>query len=118
AVTSAPPLGGHQGNFFMAEGARPLGPNEKNPVVLQVWMTPGYLETIGITTLAGRDFTSADGGKPDDRIVIVNQTFVKQFWPDLKAPGEAVGRRISFSSNKPAWMPIVGVVRDEKHYGL
>ncbi|MGC4056306.1 MAG: ABC transporter permease [Paludibaculum sp.] len=43
AATSAPPLGGHWGNFYQAEGTRGMGPNERIPVVLQVVVTPGYL---------------------------------------------------------------------------
>lgn len=118
AITSAPPLGGHTGNFFAAEGARPLGPNEKNPVVLTVWATPGYLDTAGISFLGGRDITQADGGPPEKSVAIVNQSFLKQYWPDLKSPADAVGKRIRYSGDKTLWMPVVGVVRDEKHYGL
>ena len=117
AITSAPPLGGHQGNFFIAEDARPLGPNEKNPVVLTVWVTPGYLDTAGIGLLGGRDITLAEGAK-DKAAAIINHSFVKQYWPRLKSPADAVGKRIRFTGDKNDWMPVVGVVRDEKHYGL
>lgn len=113
AATTAPPLGGHWGNFYQAEGARPLGPNEKNPVVLQVVVTPGYLGLLGVKQLGGRDYTDADSG---DKAGIVNESFVKQYWPELKSPGDAVGRRIR--SGGGAWRTIVGVVGDEKHYGM
>src|SRR5207302_3869872 len=63
------PLGGHWGNFFEVEGARALGPDEKNPVVLQVVTTPGYLATLGMTQIAGRDFTASDGGRSEERRV-------------------------------------------------
>ena len=59
-AASAPPLGGHWGNFFQAEGARPLGPHDENPVVLQVVTTPGYFDAIGMTFLAGRAFDERD----------------------------------------------------------
>jgi putative ABC transport system permease protein len=114
AATSAPPLGGHWGNFYQAEGARPLGPNEKNPVVLQVVVTPGYLGLLGVKQLGGRDYTEADEG---NKVVIVNESFVKQYWPELKQAGEAVGRRIRPGSNSP-WRTVAGVVGDEKHYGM
>jgi predicted permease len=113
AATTAPPLGGHWGNFYQAEGSRPLGPNEKNPVVLQVVVTPGYLGLLGVKQLAGRDYTDADAG---NTVGIVNESFVKQYWPELKQPGDAVGRRIR--SGNSAWRTIAGVVGDEKHYGL
>lgn len=114
AATSAPPLGGHWGNFYQAEGSRPLGPNEKNPVVLQVVVTPGYLGLLGVKQLGGRDYTQADEG---NKVTIVNESFVKQYWPEVKQAGEAVGRRIRPGSNSP-WRTIAGVVGDEKHYGM
>ena len=114
AATTAPPLGGHWGNFYQAEGSRPLGPNESNPVVLQVVVTPGYLGLLGVKQLAGRDYTDADEG---NKVNIVNESFVKQYWPELKQAGEAVGRRIRPGSNAP-WRTIAGVVGDEKHYGM
>jgi putative ABC transport system permease protein len=59
-AASAPPLGGHWGNFFLAEGALPLGPRDQNPVVLQVVTAPGYFNAIGMTFLAGRAFDERD----------------------------------------------------------
>ena len=35
-------------------------------------------------------------------------------WPD----GKAVGKRIRFNGAKTSWMQVIGVTRDEKHYGL
>jgi len=117
AVTSAPPLGGHWGDFFVVEGAPKLGPNEKSPVVLKVLAGEGYLETLGVRILAGRSFTAADGGKGEQQIaVVVNQSFLKQYWPQAKTPAEVLGKRISPGGK--IWMPIIGVVGDEKHYGL
>ena len=60
-AASAPPLGGHWGNFFTAETDPPLGPKDKNPVVLQVAVTPGYFDAIGMTLLHGRKFDDHDG---------------------------------------------------------
>ena len=94
AATSAPPLGGHWGNFFQAEGARGLGPDEKNPVVLQVVVTPGYLGLLGVKQLAGRDYTEADGG---NKVNIVNQSFVKQ----VLAGAETAGRGSGYGAFAP-----------------
>src|SRR5262249_21234231 len=67
--------------------------------------------------LGGRDITPAEGSK-DKVAVIINRSFVKQYWPSLKSPADAVGKRIRYNGDKTEWMPVVGVVRDEKHYGL
>ena len=115
-AASAPPLGGHWGNFFTAEGAPPLGPNEQNPVVLQVVVTPGYFDAIGITFLAGRPFDARDGNPKGPYVVTVNESFSKRYWPK---PADAVGKRIRHAwDEKKEWMTIIGVTRDTKHYGL
>jgi predicted permease len=113
-ATNIAPLGGHSGTFFQVEGARPLAPGEQDPVVLQVFATPGYFDAIGISFLAGRPFTEADGAGPDSTTVIVNETFAKRFWPNA----DPIGKRIKYRGDKAQWMPVAGVMRDVKHYGL
>jgi putative ABC transport system permease protein len=113
-AASVPPLGGHSGWFFTVEGARPLGPNEQDPVVLQVVATPGYFDAIGVTFLAGRPFDERDGDPKGARVAIVNESFAKRFWPKADAPG----KRIRYSWKKDEWMQVIGVTRDVKHYGL
>jgi putative ABC transport system permease protein len=110
---TAPPLSGHWGNFFKVEGARPLAPNEQDPVVLQRVATPGYLEAIGVSFIAGRPFTDADG-QNGKHAVIVNESFAKRFWPNMNP----IGKRVSHRGPKSNWMDVVGVTRDIKHYGL
>ncbi len=70
-------------------------------------VSPGYLKTLGLTQLAGRDFDAADaaGGA---NVVIVNEKVARALWPG--AP--AVGRRIKLggpASNRP-WLTVIGVV--------
>jgi predicted permease len=123
-AASAPPLGGHWGNFFQAEGARPLGPHDENPVVLQVVTTPGYFDAIGMTFLAGRAFDERDNALrigPDGLtaakgplVAIVSETFARRYW----AAGSAVGKRIRHNADNAPWITVMGVVKDEKHYGL
>ena len=67
----------------------------------QIYVTPGFFDTLQIPVLAGRAFTDAD--RPDaQRVVIVNQTFARKFFhgPD------PVGRYLDKN------MLIVGVVGD------
>ncbi len=114
SAVSAPPLGGHWGNFFTIEGAPPQGPNEPDPVVLQRIALPGYFETMGISLVAGRSFTDQDGINDGSRAVVVNETFAKRFWSSQ----DPVGRRISHRYPKAPWMTVIGVARDVKHYGV
>ena len=112
AATSAPPLGGRWGGQFEAEGASAL-PGNENPVVLRIAATPGYVDAIGSTLLAGRTFDQRDG-KPDSRLVVmVNETFARHFWSS-ESP---IGKRIRYPGGKD-WYEVIGVLRDERHDGL
>lgn len=114
-AASAPPLEGHMGQFFRAEGDRPLGPNENTPVVLQVIVTPGYFDAIGLRLLAGRQFDDRDGTSKERPVAMVNETFALQHWPH----GSAIGKRIRYARDPDAsWWEVVGVLHNEKHYGL
>ena len=115
AASAVPLSGQHWGDFYRAEGDRPLGPNEKNPVVLKVVASPGYFDAIGMTMLAGRQFEERDGTPADQTQVIVNESFARYHWPHA-AMADVIGKRIFQDPAKP-W-PIIGVARDTKHYGL
>lgn len=112
-AASAPPLGGSWGGVFETEGNAPPRAEGENPVILQVAATPGYFEAIGMTLMSGRTFDARDEEPNARRVAVVNQTFAKHFWSD----GSALGKRIKrFGGNE--WLEVIGVVRDEKHYGL
>jgi predicted permease len=116
-ATTATPLGGHWGNFWEAEDNPPLGPNDKNPVTLQVVATPGYFEAIGMTFLAGGPFREDDGKDGHIRTAVVNESFAKHYWTGVSPIGKRI--RHSLGVRKPTdWIEVVGVTRDEKHYGL
>ncbi len=108
-----PPLHGHWGMFYTAEGAPPLGPNEQNPVTLTLTTTPGFLETMRIRLLAGRTFDVRDGEK-GRMCAVINESFAKRYF----AKADPVGKRIKFSWTKDEWMQVIGVTADVKHYGL
>ena len=112
AATTLVPLSGHSGTFFAVEGFT-LGPNDQNPVILQISATPGYFEAVGATFVAGRPFADREGETPATQVAVVNESFAKRFWP----AGDPVGKRIRFAWAKE-WMQVVGVVKDTKHYGL
>ena len=73
--------------------------------------TPDYFKTMGIPVVRGRSFTEADTAD-SRRVVIVNQTMAKRFWPN----GDAIGKHIRFTGSLESnpWMEVVGVVGDVK----
>ena len=64
--------------------------DRKNGKLVQLnTVAPGYFETMGVTLLRGRDFAASD--HPDSpRVVVVNETMAKQFWPEQDADREAL----------------------------
>ncbi|MGD0297005.1 MAG: ABC transporter permease [Bryobacteraceae bacterium] len=116
-AATATPLGGHWGNFWEAERNPPLGPNDKNPVTLQVVATPGYFEAIGMTFLAGRPFRQEEAGPQHIRTAVVNESFAKHYWNGVSPIGKRI-RRTGGERKPTDWIEVVGITRDEKHYGL
>jgi putative ABC transport system permease protein len=78
-------------------------------------ISPGYLPSMKIPLLSGRDFN--DGDKTDGMMVVmVDENFARRFWPN----GDPLGKRIKrggMQSTQP-WMTIVGVVKHVHDYGL
>ena len=79
-------------------------------------ITLGYLDTMGIPVIAGRDFSTGDiTGAP---AVLINETLARTFFKD---PAEALTRRLKPGLGPFAQLPfynIVGVVKDVKQGGL
>ena len=75
---------------------------------------PKYFPTVGIPLLMGREIEPQDsvGGI---RAAVVNQTFVRQFFPNTNPLGKHV--RDIYAGN-PAEMVVVGVVADAKYRNL
>jgi predicted permease len=71
---------------------------------------PGYLATMGIALLKGRDFTDADrpGTEP---VIIVNEAYAARFW----AGRDPLGERVSARGGDGPWLRVVGVVANTSH---
>jgi putative ABC transport system permease protein len=98
-------------NGFSIEG-RPFGVGE-NPDALYREMTTDYLEAMRVRLLEGRFFGSEDRANSLP-VVIINETFKKQYWPN-ESP---LGKRIQTSGSNTPWQTIIGVVKDVRERGL
>jgi predicted permease len=69
----------------------------------------GFLETLRIPLLEGRDFDAADkaDGPP---VAIVNRTLARRLWPH----GPVIGRTLQLGCDHPRTLQVVGVTRDAK----
>jgi macrolide transport system ATP-binding/permease protein len=66
---------------------------------------PGFLPTMQIPILRGRGLEERDMTSP--RVAVVNDEFVKKYFPNLNP----LGRRFGLGKEKPADIEIVGVAR-------
>ncbi len=79
-------------------------------------VTPGYLQTMQIPLLKGRELTTQDVADVEP-VALISETFARRYWPG----GDPLGKRIKFpgSAARPQpWRTVVGVVRDVKQYGV
>ncbi|HTM90265.1 MAG TPA: ABC transporter permease, partial [Terriglobales bacterium] len=75
------PLGYYSnGGTLTIEGYHPP-PGQPAPVSVMNFVSPGNFQTLGIPLLQGRDFNDRDDEKAQ-YVAVVNQTFVKQYWPN------------------------------------
>jgi putative ABC transport system permease protein len=110
--------------MFSIEG-RAIPRREDIPSTVFGVVDANYLHTAGIAVVRGRDFSESDGGKMLP-VAIVNQAFVKKFFPDE----DPIGRRIEVGAPKSLlaedeWMgsqrvtvTVIGVMRDNSDQGL
>jgi putative ABC transport system permease protein len=76
-------------------------------------ISPGYLRSLRIPIVRGRDFEPADTkeGRP---VVLVSESMVRHFWPDR----DPIAERITCIFFPNQRLEVVGVVRDVRAEGL
>lgn len=80
------------------------------------FVTPGYLDALGIRVVAGRPLTAADTAATPP-VVVVNRSFVKQYLDDVpleRALSQSLGMNATRESKVQAPTQIVGIVDDVK----
>jgi predicted permease len=83
---------------------RTYAEGEIPPLLQFKFMSPGFLKTVQIPLVAGREFTWEDTYQKLP-VAIVSENVAREYWP---TPGDAIGKRIRVSS-KDDWREIVGV---------
>jgi putative ABC transport system permease protein len=115
SVTTNLPLT-NRGNAmgFTVEGRPEPAPGQTSSAVTRV-VSPNYFQTMGIKLLRGREFTDQDSADAPV-VLVVGETMAKRFWPGE----DPVGKRLKFGSfnSTAAWLSVVGVVKDVKHFEL
>lgn len=78
-------------------------------------ITPDYFRVLQTPLLQGRFFNDADTASAP-AVVIINQAFVRKYFPK----GDALGKRITIDDPRqnPKWITIVGIVNNIRHRSL
>ena len=91
------------------------GPDERSFVNVN-YVGPGYLETLRIPLVAGRDLADGDVAKRP-RVAIITEAMARLYWPGR----DAVGGRFVFGRPKAGeedWITVAGVARDIKQRNM
>jgi putative ABC transport system permease protein len=114
AFASTIPL---DGRYFAILGfefvGQPPAPPGQGPEAETVWASPGYLKTLGIPLLRGRDLAAGDM-VPSQRVILVNEAFGRKYFPG----GDPIGHRIRNFVNDRDSFEIVGVIGNVHAVGL
>lgn len=118
-LTSATPPYNRWTENFTIEG-RPASPEQSLPQARFIVSDSNYLRTLRIPLLRGRDLSHADQD-PASAVVLVNQEFVKQYFPN----GDPLGRTVQLVGSDQLGgmgagtrLTIVGVIGNTKNRGL
>ena len=95
---------------FNVEGRPTTNPNDV-PITSHRIVSPGYLETLGVTLIKGRLIDQSDRAETLP-VVVVSREFARQAWPEKDPLGKRV-RRVRAGQIFP-WMTVVGIVSDVK----
>jgi putative ABC transport system permease protein len=116
------PLGNdHNDSVILAEGYQ-MKPEESIISPLNISISPGYFEAMGIPIVRGRAFEDRDN-ETVQRVIIVDETLAQHFWPNQNP----VGRRMYTPSDPKdllkvdehtQWFTVVGVARALRYENL
>jgi predicted permease len=116
------PLGNdHNDSVILAEGYQ-MKPGESVISPLNISISPGYFEAMGIPMVRGRAFEDRDN-ETVQRVVIVDEKLAQHFWPNQNP----VGRRM-YNPSDPKdlmkidehtqWYTVIGVARTLRYENL
>jgi putative ABC transport system permease protein len=111
AIDSLPLDGGGSHQPFSIEG-RPVQQMADQPEVSVRAISTGYLRTMRMHVVRGRDFADSDtAGRPG--VVLITDSLARRFFPNE----DPVGKHLTLTFF-PGVREIVGIVSDSKLYGL
>lgn len=109
-TTDVPLRQGTWDTAYTVEGAE-VDPSRVEMTANRI-VSPGYIETLGLSLLRGRTLAASDR-EGTDPVVVVSETLARRAWPEADPIGKRVKAGPSGDDDAP-WMTVVGVVADVK----
>ena len=105
STTTAPPgVYGQFGTYNFLDSD--LTADDQLPSAAVVWVDDNYFDVIDIDVVQGRGFDSSDTSSSQD-VVIINETFARQLWPNESPIGKSVLSRLNGQDRS---LTIVGTI--------
>jgi putative ABC transport system permease protein len=111
AISAALPLSWKRITPLLPEG-QPNVPLAQRPFIDIEAVSPQWFQTMRVPLRGGREFTAADNAAAP-KVVIVNETFARRFWPNQSS----LGKRIVIGRG-PYQTEVIGIAADIKNKGL
>jgi putative ABC transport system permease protein len=111
AISATLPLSWKRITPVLPEG-QPNVPLAERPFIDIEAISPKWFETMRVPLRAGRSFTTADNAQAP-KVLIVNETFARRFWPNQNPLGKHV-----IVGRWPEPAEVVGMAADIKNKGL
>src|SRR5215208_375763 len=103
-------------NDVYVEG-RPGARGANVPLAMVGSVEHEYFGAMGIQVVPARPLGARDD-EHSPRVVVVNETFARRFFPGPDPAREAVGKRMSFEGDGGPWAEVVGVAKDGKYWTI
>ena len=115
AVTTNLPLYRQGNSISIGIDGQPEPPPGQERIVVTRIVSPGYLKTMSIPLLRGREITEQDT-ETSPNVVLISETMARRYWPGE----DVVGKRIAVGKiRKPEdWIQVIGVVKDVRQFEL
>jgi predicted permease len=112
SVVYLPFSGNNINGDFGIEG-RPAAKPEEGQIAEMRIVNGGYLSTMRVPILRGRDLNEEDDAS-GGHVAVVNRALADRYFPK----GDAIGQSVSFWDGPDKWLRIVGVAANERQMGL
>jgi putative ABC transport system permease protein len=116
SFASSLPFDGEITSSFKIKG-RELPENAEPQMAGLIFVMPDYFATMGMRILRGRAFTEADNARGAGA-VIVNEAFVRQYFPQGNPLGQRVSQFANLTPDAPKEYEIVGIINDVRGAAL